>query len=412
MKVAVIGSGIQGCGVALELATRGAQVALLERGRRLCDGASRNSEGKLHLGFVYAGDGSLQTARMMARGAATFAPIVRDWLGGRGDALLASAPFHYAVHRDSLHPPELLGERYAAIGAVVREEVPDGAYLGVVDAGAVRRLETGELHPFGPDVIAAFTTEELAVEPDRLADALVAAVLAHDAITTQTATRVVTIDRHTRTLRIQDAEGEREAGPFDQIVNAAWDGRLALDASAGIAPPPRWSFRAKYACRVALRPQAAALPSTTVALGPFGDVVGYGDGTAYLSWYPVGRIAWSEELLPPVWPPRIGGEHGAELAAAMADGLRPIVPAAHSAITDASEVAVRGGAIYARGNTDVDDPGSELHERYRVGPVSYDGGYHSVDSAKYTVAPLFARELADRITGTRRPIPAAAALGA
>jgi hypothetical protein len=48
--------------------------------------------------------------------------------------------------------------------------------------------------------------------------------------------------------------------------------------------------------------------------------------------------------------------------------------------------------------TDVDDAGSQLHRRTRVG-VSGDGVYLSVDPGKLTTAPLFAVEAADRALG-------------
>ena len=70
-------------------------------------------------------------------------------------------------------------------------------------------------------------------------------------------------------------------------------------------------------------------------------------------------------------------------------------------LREPAAVDVRGGVIYARGDTDVDDEASELHERHRVGPFTH-GAYHSVDTGKYTLAPLFALKLADRITGSTR----------
>ena len=54
--------------------------------------------------------------------------------------------------------------------------------------------------------------------------------------------------------------------------------------------------------------------------------------------------------------------------------------------------------VYARGSTDIDNPGSGLHERHAIGPRSF-GRYHTVDTGKYTTAPLFARRLADRLAG-------------
>ena len=61
---------------------------------------------------------------------------------------------------------------------------------------------------------------------------------------------------------------------------------------------------------------------------------------------------------------------------------------------------VAGGIIAAAGETDIDDPNSRLHMRIDVGVCSVDG-YHSVDTGKYTLAPMYALEVADRIFGPR-----------
>lgn len=52
--------------------------------------------------------------------------------------------------------------------------------------------------------------------------------------------------------------------------------------------------------------------------------------------------------------------------------------------------------ITAWGETDISDPASELHRRYEIGVNSAEG-HHSIDTGKYTMAPLFARICADRI---------------
>lgn len=395
MRVAVVGGGIQGCAVALELAARDVDVVLFERRDQILAGASRHTEGKIHLGFVYAADPSLRTARLMARGAAVFAPALRRWLGPEADGLLVSAPFHYAVHRASMVTPDDLEATYARITAVIRQVIPEGAYFGVADPGRVERLGAGDAAGFGPDAAAVFATEELAVDPDSVADGLGRAVRDHPAIAVRTRTRIGTVDAVSRRLGLTDGE---ETAPFDHVVNCAWEGRLALDASAGLAVPQRHSFRMKYFGRAALA-GAPPPPSTTIVLGPFGDVVAYPGGEMYCSWYPESRLGWSSSRVPPDWPSTVNGDQGVRLNAGIAAGLGPVVPAAARLLRAAPEaVAVRGGVIYARGDTDVDDAASELHERHRVGPESH-GAYHSVDTGKYTTAPLFATQLADRIAG-------------
>jgi hypothetical protein len=64
--------------------------------------------------------------------------------------------------------------------------------------------------------------------------------------------------------------------------------------------------------------------------------------------------------------------------------------------TDMQEVKVVGGIIFAAGRTDIDDLSSQLHTRTKVGVSSKDG-YHSVNTGKYTLAPMFAMQTADRV---------------
>src|ERR1022692_4399419 len=100
MPVAVLGGGLQGCCVAIELAMRGIRVTLFEGNSTLLAGAATESEGKIHLGYTYASDRSLTTARTLLRGALSFGPLVQRYLDS-DVPLAASEPFVYAVHRDS-----------------------------------------------------------------------------------------------------------------------------------------------------------------------------------------------------------------------------------------------------------------------------------------------------------------------
>jgi hypothetical protein len=63
-----------------------------------------------------------------------------------------------------------------------------------------------------------------------------------------------------------------------------------------------------------------------------------------------------------------------------------------------ADVDPASGVIFAWGTTDIDDPGSELHERYSIGVQSVDG-YHSVNTGKYTTMPYLAMQAAQRVLG-------------
>jgi len=403
MTIAVLGGGIQGCTVALELADRGFSVELFEATASLMTAASRNNEGKIHLGFVYAADPTLRTARLMMRGATEFAPRLRLWLGSDFDRIAVSSPFKYAVHRHSQRTPEQLEATYTTIASMIASTSTESeGYFGRTDANHLRRLEADELGIYGSEIIAAFETAELAIDPEALADSLRRVVMVHPGISTHLSTRVVSVDTERRRIRV-DVDGAAEtAGPFVHIVNCSWAGRPAIDATTGILPPAEWSFRQKYFLRVQLAGAPISVPSTTVVLGPFGDVVNFGHDDVYVSWYPVGRRGWSTDLAPPDWPAELEIDEGLELAEAMFAGLSDILPSLGSlARTCAPRSVVRGGVIFALGNSDLADPASRLHERHDVGPRSV-GTYHTIDTGKLTLAPMFAAIVGDRIEAARR----------
>ena len=82
------------------------------------------------------------------------------------------------------------------------------------------------------------------------------------------------------------------------------------------------------------------------------------------------------------------------------DGLARLVPVLAALREDElADAVVKGGVIVAWGETDIDDPASELHNRFAIGVTSEDG-YHSVDPGKLTMAPLFADRCADRVVAT------------
>jgi hypothetical protein len=160
---------------------------------------------------------------------------------------------------------------------------------------------------------------------------------------------------------------------------------LSIDAQLGLAPDHPWSFRFKYFVRALCK--LPSVPSTTIVLGPFGDVVNYADESIYLSWYPRGVAAWSKDLLPPNLPSHIKGPTAQNIQQGILAGLASVVPGV--AELELRDIKIKGGWIFAWGDTDIDDPTSELHRRCAVGPRRY-GRYVSVDTGKLSLAPLFA----------------------
>ena len=90
--IAVLGGGLQGCCIALALAERRARVTLYDRNDALMTQAAVVNEGRMHLGYIYAADTSLATARMMIRGGLAFAPFIERYVGLSPGELAPSGP--------------------------------------------------------------------------------------------------------------------------------------------------------------------------------------------------------------------------------------------------------------------------------------------------------------------------------
>ena len=146
--IVVLGAGLAGAGVALELARRGIRVTLLDRDVRPLNRSSLRNEGKIHLGFIYANDLSRGTAFLQLEGALRFRTILARWLDPGTGWLVPSAPFHYLVARDSIIPPSSLADHYAAVEARYRQRLREDAdldYLGNRPDCVVRKLGDGEI---------------------------------------------------------------------------------------------------------------------------------------------------------------------------------------------------------------------------------------------------------------------------
>ena len=288
MNVAILGGGFQGCCVAIALAMRGIRVTLYERNSALLDGAATANEGKIHLGYTYASDRSLNTARTMLRGALSFAPLTRRYLDS-DVPLAASEPFVYAVHRDSQVNIEEFAAHLDATHGLIDAATCRDCYFGIDLSAVPCRFTQAALESrFDPGyVTAAFETSEIAIDTLAVARSMRQRIAEDPKIDMRTNRRVTAVGDDGARLRVHSTgvgSHDADSETFDTVVNALWDGRLAVDASRGLHPARQWLYRVKHGIRFSLT-DTLTLPSVTVVLGPFGDLVAYGDNAYYLSWY-------------------------------------------------------------------------------------------------------------------------------
>ncbi len=402
MRVAVLGGGLQGACVAMELASAGISVDLYDKNDRFLTQASAQNEGKIHLGYVYANDRTLNTARTMVKGAISFLPLLRRWLGGVVDSIPVSEPFNYVVHTASQLNIEEIESHFKSSQEIA---VQESKAFPVDYFGADYRMIPARLSESQCDALydrrltaAAFKTAEVGIDPEFLAALVRRRLEADPMINTMLQTRVMSVSPHNQSVAVAfESNGEELNERYDQVVNTLWDGRLAIDRTAGLEPDRQWMYRIKHYLRVRAPGVAASLPCTTMVLGAFGDIVNYGNGEAYLSWYPAGMRGVSSDFSPPKWPLILDQQTSMEVRNAILAGLVGIVPTVANLIPENIGLwEVKAGIIFAWGQTDINDPASVLHERHAIGPQSV-GRYHTVDTGKLTTAPLFGKMVADRI---------------
>ena len=405
MRVAVLGGGLQGCCIALALAERGVNVTLIDKNAALLSRTAVANEGKVHLGYMYGGDPTLATARMMIRGALAFAPFFARHLSEPADQLAVSEPTAYVVHRDSQQGPEPTFHYLASVHKLVREaaEKAPHAYFGIDLKSDLRSWCVDELaSEFNPEIaLAAFDTPEVAINPSELARRLRDCIAAHPGIEVHLEHTVLAVAEERNGLTVVgDGREGRLRTRYRHVVNALWDGRLAIDDTLGLRPNRPWLHRFKYGVSFCM-PEGRRSPSATIVLGPFGEVVSYGDGLTYLTWYPECLQGMTGGIKPPDLETCAEEPLRSRVATRTLAALSEIVPALRGlCLDDLAGLTVKGGVIFAWGATDIDDPASELHHRFEIGVNSH-GNFHSVDPGKLTMAPYFADICAERIVAVQ-----------
>lgn len=397
--VAVLGAGLMGTATALMLARSGVRVTLFEGQPAPMQGASRWNEGKIHLGYLYAADGSLSTARRVLPGGVAFMPIIESLIGESLNGHFTEHDDLYLIHRDSVVPLESVSDYFNTLTREIRSQAATSRYLCDLSRADVQHLNADEFERLDlpPSITGGFRVPERSVDTIWIADRLAAALEAEPLVellanVQVNGARPLCDERGSWDVLAQNSS----EGPFDWVVNALWFGRLAVDVSAGLSVIPGWSHRHRLSVFASTH-RPLALPSAVVGFGPFGDVKNYDGRHFYLSWYPAGLTVESGAVAPPTPPPI----DPVVVAAATRAGLGSLLPWIEEILDNATRVDIRGGWVFAQGCGSLEDPTATLHRRDLFG-IRRRGRYLSVDTGKYSSAPLLAARLSATILG--RPL--------
>ncbi|MCX7684966.1 MAG: FAD-binding oxidoreductase [Acetobacteraceae bacterium] len=383
-RIAVLGAGIMGSCTALMLAEAGFEAVLFDAAPAPLCGASRWNEGRVHLGFVYAADPSLSSARAMIPGGLAFVPLLERLIGRSLAGAGGPEEDVFLVHRRSVVGPEAIGAYYQAVVGLLHEAGLASAFARPLSAGELAAMTCSE------EVAAGFAVSERSVDTRWVADRLAEALAAAPRLSLRTGVRILAAapeESEDGPWRIAtDPPGA--GGRFDAVVNALWHGRPAVDATAGLPDAAPFTQRYRVALFVRTAPSVSAR-GAVIAVGPFGDVKDYGGGRFYLSWYPSGLLVetFSDRVADPPLP------DPASVIAGTRAGLAPLLPAVAAILDRAEEVSVGGGWVFALGRGSLADPASALHRRDGFG-LRRRGRYISVDTGKYSTAPWLAGRIA------------------
>jgi len=387
---AVLGAGIQGCCAALALSKLGFQVRLYDKSDALMHRASANQEGKIHLGFVYARDDSMGTARTMIEHALRFAPALESLIGTVLDwEPHLSTRFHCGIHRDSSLTKDELVAHFDLLQGIY-EEVADDTRLHYLGRRPKRIWSMDTTWRFGgSSLVHVVQSEETAVHPGWMRGVIVAAVKQSPRITALLRHDVEHVEKVGQAFTISGVSaGETWRDTADVVVNCLWDGKPRVDRQLRHDEIRDWLMRVKYGFILEGGRPLGERPSLIILHGPFGDIVNYPcDNSTYISWYPaclayIGRA----DRLPEAWEAACGGTHPPGLAERILEesiaSLSEYVPQ----LRHMKLKQVMAGSILGRGTTDISDRESGLHRRHGIG-VDASDHYYSIYTGKYTSGP-------------------------
>jgi glycine/D-amino acid oxidase-like deaminating enzyme len=397
-RVAVLGAGILGSCVALMLARRGISVDLFDLESAPMCGASRWNEGKIHLGYLYGADTTLETARHLIPGGLAFAPLLQDLIEQPVSGHITQSDDIFLIHRDSVIGAEQASHYYHRVSELLRSHSGASNYLADVRSAIARPVTPAELSSIADPALvqAGFHVPERSVQTNWIADQLCAALAAQPHIRQRMNTLVTGVGPVASATGPWRVVAEDVEAAYDFVVNALWHGRIDIDRSAGIEPPVEWSNRYRLSLFVQTR-KAFALSSAVLAVGPFGDVKNYNGRDFYLSWYPAGLLSESENSSPDLRLPEnfIDTE---KVIAGIRAGLHSAFQGIEPILQDASAIRLAGGYVFAQGRGSLASVTSTLHRRDRSGVVRL-GHYYSIDTGKYSIAPWLADAVAREIAG-------------
>lgn len=390
-RITIIGGGIQGSCLALALAKKGIRSTILERNSAPMLEASLRNEGKIHLGFVYSLDDKGKTRKLMLDGALSFAPLLESWCHEINWNELRSKTFNYAVMPDSIMNPSRTEESFSYLEKLLNEcEYSRDNYIGEPIDYFWRKLDDTESSPIVDNnkIKDLYQTQEVSVDPRIFAKLISNELKINPLIKVICNSNVENVSGNDSFSLTVTSNNQLETLNSDIVINCAWEDKERLDRQIRLKNKDL-NYRIKHQILVKPKHSISNLQPTTLIQGPYGDIVPWNDGLVYISWYPECRTYFDSV------PPKILNDK--DLAITVAKNSLSIMQEMFPCIKDANIISSLAGVILAKGSSDVDNIHSKLHNRDAIG-ITQRKNWISIDTGKFTTAPLFADKAANLIS--------------
>ena len=388
--VGILGAGIQGCCVALLFKKLGYDVSLIDQMNDIMEMASKNQEGKIHLGFVYSNDQTFQTGEKMMLSALNFSCVLEYLLDEKIDwKKLKSNKFMYLIPHDSLVPIEKIIEYFDQLQNLYTKMIKENPFLSYIGEQPDKIFYQIPV----PDNVDneffkyAFQTEEIAISQPLLKNIIKKSLITKN-INLILNEYIIDIKKNLNNK--YDIQTDKGYFQFDKIVNCLWSGQQEIDQRLGLNLKNENNLRLKFGITSNYITELENMPSITIVNGPYGDYVNFpykDDRRMYFSWYPYSMYGMIvNETIPTEWNDICKDNIDVKLKEEQLNKHNEKFKELFKREFAFIDPKLIGGIIVAIGKDDINHLDSKLHQRNDKS-VFHDDGYYSISTCKFTSAP-------------------------
>ncbi len=396
-RAVVLGAGIQGVCCAFALEKNGYEVILIDKEGEVFSKTSKTNEGRIHLGFMYCNDKSLETGSLMLRSSLTFASCLEEWVGKINWKKYLLEKGHYLIHKEScLASEDEIISYYEKLNDIYLgyiENDQSASYFGQRPERLFRVLNKVPDGISNSKVSRVVETEERCIELFYFRELILRSLLKSKIrVLTETEVKLVERNKQGFTVLVVNKDGDEHKVNGEIVVNCLWNNRITIDETMGINAPKDYMYRLKIGI---LGKTTRPVPNCSIVSGPYGNIDPRLEDFTYISWHPdCMREITTNVRTPESWEkifidPDSKGLLESDWVQSSIDSLSEFVPA----IESFKPYKFLPGIICSAGNTDIHDIKSKVHNRAaNMGVFAHDG-YFSIDTGKFASAPLHAKKL-------------------